>query len=163
MPPRVRYFANLCGSNPVIPALERGQLVFNGMPHAQAGGFRLKGRVGPFVHNVLNEPVGMEGGDVDALGFSHGRCVAKHGTGAVLVYRPNVPAVIKGLREHSSRLPEIVEARSTLEVKLAELAALRRSAEDMKAIDKALEAMAEEVASGARGAHGGGCGNAGAR
>jgi GntR family transcriptional repressor for pyruvate dehydrogenase complex len=78
----------------------------------------------------------------------------QHGTGAVLVYRPNVPSVIKGLREHSSRLPEIVEARSTLEVKLAELAAARRTDADMKAIDKALDAMAEEVASGAKGAHG---------
>ncbi|MDQ0848858.1 GntR family transcriptional repressor for pyruvate dehydrogenase complex [Arthrobacter sp. B3I9] len=78
----------------------------------------------------------------------------QHGTGAVLVYRPNVPSVIKGLREHRSRLPEIVEARSTLEVKLAELAAERRSDEDMKAIDHALDVMAEEVASGAKGARG---------
>lgn len=78
----------------------------------------------------------------------------QHGTGAVLVYRPNVPSVIRGLREHHSRLPEIVEARSTLEVKLADLAAARRTEEDIKAMDKALDLMAEEVASGARGAHG---------
>lgn len=78
----------------------------------------------------------------------------QHGTGAVLVYRPNVPSVIKGLREHRSRLPEIVEARSTLEVKLAELAAARRTEQDMDAIDHALEAMAAEVASGERGARG---------
>lgn len=78
----------------------------------------------------------------------------QHGTGAVLLYRPNVPSVIKGLREHRSRLPDIVEARSTLEVKLAELAAARRSETDMKAIDGALDAMAEEVASGAKGARG---------
>ena len=78
----------------------------------------------------------------------------QHGTGAVLLYRPNVPSVIKGLREHRSRLPEIVEARSTLEVKLAELAAARRSEEDMEAIDAALQAMADEVESGAKGARG---------
>ncbi|MEO5319022.1 FadR/GntR family transcriptional regulator [Arthrobacter sp. CC3] len=78
----------------------------------------------------------------------------QHGTGAVLVYRPNVPSVIKGLREHRNRLPEIVEARSTLEVKLAELAAARRSDDDMKTIDKALDVMAEEVGSGGRGARG---------
>lgn len=78
----------------------------------------------------------------------------QHGTGAVLVYRPNVPSVIKGLREHRSRLPEIVEARSTLEVKLAELAAARRTDEDMEAIDAALQAMADEVDSGAKGAKG---------
>jgi GntR family transcriptional regulator, transcriptional repressor for pyruvate dehydrogenase complex len=78
----------------------------------------------------------------------------QHGTGAVLVYRPNVPAVLKGLREHRSRLPEIVEARSTLEVKLAALAAGRRTESDLKAIDAALLVMAEEVASGAKGARG---------
>lgn len=78
----------------------------------------------------------------------------QHGTGAVLVYRPNVPSVIKGLREHRSRLPEIVEARSTLEVKLAELAAARRTAADMEVIDQALAVMAEEIASGDKGAHG---------
>jgi len=78
----------------------------------------------------------------------------QHGTGAVLVYRPNIPSVLKGLREHRARLPEIVEARSTLEAKLAELAAERRTEEDMQAIEKALDVMAEEVASGAKGAHG---------
>ncbi|MFC7850469.1 FadR/GntR family transcriptional regulator [Arthrobacter sp. NPDC057388] len=78
----------------------------------------------------------------------------QHGTGAVLVYRPNVPSVLKGLREHRNRLPEIVEARSTLEVKLAALAAERRTDEDMQAIEKALDVMADEVASGAKGAHG---------
>ncbi|MFF2031367.1 FadR/GntR family transcriptional regulator [Arthrobacter sp. NPDC058192] len=78
----------------------------------------------------------------------------QHGTGAVLVYRPNIPSVIKGLREHRNRLPEIVEARSTLEVKLAELAAARRTEADMQAIDQALDAMAAEVSSGAKGAHG---------
>jgi GntR family transcriptional repressor for pyruvate dehydrogenase complex len=78
----------------------------------------------------------------------------QHGTGAVLVYRPNVPAVLKGLREHRSRLPEIVEARSTLEVKLAALAAGRRTDSDLKAIVAALVVMSEEVASGAKGARG---------
>jgi GntR family transcriptional regulator, transcriptional repressor for pyruvate dehydrogenase complex len=78
----------------------------------------------------------------------------QQGTGAVLVDRPNVPSVIKGLREHRARLPEIVEARSTIEVKLAELAAARRTDEDLQAIDKALDAMAEEIASGARGVRG---------
>ncbi len=78
----------------------------------------------------------------------------QHGTGAVLVYRPNVPSVIKGLREHRSRLPEIVEARSTLEVKLAELAAVRRTDQDMRAIDAAIAAMTDEVAAGSKGARG---------
>ncbi|WP_026819043.1 FadR/GntR family transcriptional regulator [Arthrobacter castelli] len=78
----------------------------------------------------------------------------QHGTGAVLVYRPSIAPVIKGLREHSNRLPDIVEARSTLEVKLATLAAARRTDADMDAIDAAIEAMAAEVSSGDKGAHG---------
>jgi len=78
----------------------------------------------------------------------------QHGTGAVLVYRPSVATVIKGLREHSNRLPEIVEARSTLEVKLATLAAERRTDDDLLAIESALRIMAEEISGGDRGAHG---------
>lgn len=78
----------------------------------------------------------------------------QHGTGAVLVYRPSIAAVLRGLREHQNRLPEIVEARSTLEVKLAALAAARRTEEDMAGIDAALEVMAEEIGSGDRGARG---------
>lgn len=78
----------------------------------------------------------------------------QHGTGAVLVYRPSIAAVIKGLREHRNRLPEIVEARSTLEVKLAALAAARRTESDMAAIDAALEFMAAEISAGDKGAHG---------
>lgn len=78
----------------------------------------------------------------------------QHGTGAVLVYRPSIAAVIKGLREHRNRLPEIVEARSTLEVKLAALAAARRTEGDLAAIDAALEFMAAEIDAGDKGAHG---------
>lgn len=78
----------------------------------------------------------------------------QHGTGAVLARRPSVASVIKGLREHRSRLPEIVEARSTLEGKLAALAAARRTDADLKAIDAALEVMAREISDGDRGTHG---------
>ena len=35
--------------------------------------FGFEGRVGAFVHDVFHEAVGVEGGDVDALGFGHGR------------------------------------------------------------------------------------------
>lgn len=78
----------------------------------------------------------------------------QHGTGAVLVYRPSLATVIRKLREHQSRLPEITEARSTLEVKLAALAAERRTTEDLAAIDAALAAMAAEIDGGDRGTHG---------
>lgn len=78
----------------------------------------------------------------------------QHGTGAVLARRPSIASVIKGLREHRSRLPEIAEARSTLEVKLAALAAARRTDEDLAAIDEALEVMAKEISDGDRGTRG---------
>ncbi|MHA7282566.1 FadR/GntR family transcriptional regulator [Arthrobacter sp. TMS2-4] len=78
----------------------------------------------------------------------------QHGTGAVLRHRASVATVIKGLREHRSRLPDIVEARSTLEVRLAALAAERRTDEDLTAIDRALEEMRAEIDDGGRGARG---------
>ncbi|MDM7989565.1 FCD domain-containing protein [Arthrobacter sp. zg-Y877] len=78
----------------------------------------------------------------------------QHGTGAVLVYRPSVASVLRELREHGDRMPEIVEARSTLEVKLAALAAERRTPADLAAVEAALEAMAGEISSGSRGTHG---------
>ncbi|MHA7179717.1 FadR/GntR family transcriptional regulator [Arthrobacter sp. MDB2-24] len=78
----------------------------------------------------------------------------QHGTGAVLRHRASVASVIKGLREHRSRLPDIVEARSTLEVKLAALAAERHTEEDLAAIATALEVMKSEIDDGDRGAHG---------
>ncbi|HXD28821.1 MAG TPA: FadR/GntR family transcriptional regulator [Arthrobacter sp.] len=78
----------------------------------------------------------------------------QHGTGAVLVYRPSMATLLRKLREHQNRLPDIVEARSTLEVKLAALAAERRTEEDLAAIDAALVEMAAEVEAGDRGVHG---------
>ena len=78
----------------------------------------------------------------------------QHGTGAVLVHRPRIATVIKSLREHRNRLPEIVEARSTLEVKLAGLAAIRRTDADLHAIDSALEVMAADIKGGGRGLQG---------
>lgn len=78
----------------------------------------------------------------------------KHGTGAVLVYRPSIATVLRELHEHKNRLPDIVEARSTLEVKLASLAAERRTKDDIKRINEALEVMAQEIADGDRGEKG---------
>ncbi|MEF9874873.1 FadR/GntR family transcriptional regulator [Micrococcus antarcticus] len=78
----------------------------------------------------------------------------QHGTGAVLVHRPSVATVLRELREHKNRLPDIVEARSTLEVKLAALAAARRTEADLRKIDHALEVMAAEIGEGGRGEHG---------
>ncbi len=78
----------------------------------------------------------------------------RHGDGAVLVRRPVGDIAIRALREHADRLPEVIEAREALEVKLAELAAQRRSDAEMAAIDHALSVMATEITGGDRGVSG---------
>jgi len=75
----------------------------------------------------------------------------RHGDGAVLVRRPTEERVINALREHADRLPDIIEAREALEVKLAGLAAERRTDPEMAAIDSALAMMESEIAAGDRG------------
>ena len=75
----------------------------------------------------------------------------RHGDGAFLVRRPTGDRVIKALREHADRVPDIIEAREALEVKLAGLAAARRSDAEMTAIDAAIETMESEIEAGDRG------------
>ncbi|MDG4668162.1 FadR/GntR family transcriptional regulator [Mycobacterium sp. 236(2023)] len=75
----------------------------------------------------------------------------RHGDGAILMRRPTEERAIKALREHADRIPDIIEAREALEVKLAGLAALRRTDSEMAAIDAAIAKMEEEIGSGDRG------------
>ncbi|PQD97512.1 GntR family transcriptional regulator [Mycolicibacterium parafortuitum] len=75
----------------------------------------------------------------------------RHGDGAILIRRPTEERAIKALREHADRIPDIIEAREALEVKLAGLAAARRSDTEMAAIDAAIAKMEEEVDAGDRG------------
>ncbi len=65
----------------------------------------------------------------------------RHGEGAVVLRPRSEQQVLAALRARQRRLPEIVEAREALEVKLAELAARRRSEEDPARIDDALAYM----------------------
>lgn len=79
----------------------------------------------------------------------------RHGEGATVVRVPGGDdALVKAVREHQDSLPDIIDARSALEAKLASLAAQRRTDEDMAAIDEALALMEEQVASGERGLDG---------
>jgi GntR family transcriptional repressor for pyruvate dehydrogenase complex len=75
----------------------------------------------------------------------------RHGDGAILIRRPAEDRAIKALREHADRIPDIIEAREALEVKLVGLAAARRSDAEMAAIDAAIEKMEAEVDAGERG------------
>jgi len=75
----------------------------------------------------------------------------RHGDGAILVRRPTEERAVEALREHADRIPEIIDAREALEVKLASLAATRRSDVDMAAIEKAIATMESEIEAGDRG------------
>ncbi len=78
----------------------------------------------------------------------------RHGDGAILIRRPTEEGSIRALREHADRIPDIIEAREALEVKLAELAAARRTDAEMAAIDAAIATMEKEVEAGERGVMG---------
>jgi GntR family transcriptional regulator, transcriptional repressor for pyruvate dehydrogenase complex len=75
----------------------------------------------------------------------------RHGDGAVLVRRPTEERAVRALREHADRIPDIIEARAALEVKLASLAATRRTDAEMVAIDAAINIMEAEIDAGDRG------------
>ncbi|APY89985.1 FadR family transcriptional regulator [Streptomyces alfalfae] len=61
---------------------------------------------------------------------------------------------VERLVERRRRLPDVLEAREAMETKLAELAAERRTDEDLAALREALAHMAEEIAQGGHGAEG---------
>lgn len=83
-----------------------------------------------------------------------GVVAVRHGDGAVLVDSSGTSKVVDALRRHAQRLPEIIEAREALESKLAGLAAVRRTEEDLDRIDRALAVMAADIEAGGRGVQG---------
>lgn len=78
----------------------------------------------------------------------------RHGDGAVIVENAGERQVLAAVRAHRDRLPDVIEARMALEVKLASLAAERRTDADLLAIEGALREMATDVAAGGRGLRG---------
>lgn len=75
----------------------------------------------------------------------------RHGEGAVILEAAHPHgALLEAVREHQDTLPDIIDARSALEAKLASLAAQRHVPEDMRAIDDALALMERQVNSGER-------------
>lgn len=78
----------------------------------------------------------------------------RHGEGAILLDTRPDAAVLSAVAAHTRRLTEVIEAREALEVRLAALAARRRTDEDLERIDAALELMEKEVSAGDRGLEG---------
>jgi len=83
-----------------------------------------------------------------------GVVAVRHGDGAILVESQATSRIVGALRQHAERLPEVIEAREALETKLAALAAVRRTDEDLKEIDAALDFMAADIDGGGRGVEG---------
>lgn len=83
-----------------------------------------------------------------------GVVTVRHGDGAVLVDSSGTSKVVDALRRHAQQLPDVIEAREALETKLAALAAVRRTEEDLAQIEAALDVMAHDIESGGRGVEG---------
>ncbi|TDC11346.1 FadR family transcriptional regulator [Streptomyces sp. 8K308] len=78
----------------------------------------------------------------------------RHGGGTYLRRDSLDAEPVERLVERRRRLPDVLEAREALETKLAELAAERRTAEDLAALRAALDHMSEEIGAGGDGVEG---------
>lgn len=78
----------------------------------------------------------------------------RHGGGTYLVRDSLDAEPVERLVERKRRLPDVLEAREALETKLAELAAERRTADDLTDIRDALGHMADEIEAGGHGVEG---------
>jgi GntR family transcriptional repressor for pyruvate dehydrogenase complex len=83
-----------------------------------------------------------------------GVVAVRHGDGAVIMDASGTSKVVNALHRHAERIPEVIEAREALECKLAALAAVRRTEEDLARIDEAIEVMAADIDRGGRGLEG---------
>ncbi|RFU82961.1 FadR family transcriptional regulator [Streptomyces triticagri] len=78
----------------------------------------------------------------------------RHGGGSYLVRDSLDAEPVERLVERRRRLPDVLEAREALETKLAELAAERRTDEDLEAMRAALDVMADDIEGGGHGVDG---------
>lgn len=78
----------------------------------------------------------------------------RHGGGSYLRHDDLNPLPFAQVMDLQRRLPDILDAREALEVKLAELAAERHTPEDIAAVNSALAMMADAVSRGESGAAG---------
>ena len=87
---------------------------------------------------------------LQALGFVD----VRHGEGVFLRRTRGFGESLSKLLERRRRLPDVLEAREALEVKLAELAANGWRAEDLRSMKAALQRMQSEIADGGLGTEG---------
>src|ERR1700681_526281 len=78
----------------------------------------------------------------------------RHGEGIFLRRIRGFGESLPKLLERRRRLPEVLEAREALEVKLAELAASRRGEDDLASMRAAISKMEKEIQDGSLGTEG---------
>jgi GntR family transcriptional repressor for pyruvate dehydrogenase complex len=83
-----------------------------------------------------------------------GTLEVRHGDGIYLRSRPNDSGHLMELMTQRHRLPAILEAREALETQLAALAAVRRTAADVAAMEQALDVMSADIDAGGLGEEG---------
>ncbi|MEU6661138.1 FadR/GntR family transcriptional regulator [Streptomyces sp. NPDC046821] len=79
---------------------------------------------------------------------------SRHGGGTYLLRDSLDAEPVERMVERRRRLPDVLEAREALETKLAELAAERRTDEDLAALRTALDRMAADIDEGGHGVEG---------
>ncbi|MFF2506957.1 FadR/GntR family transcriptional regulator [Streptomyces sp. NPDC058067] len=79
---------------------------------------------------------------------------SRHGGGTYLLRDSLDAEPVEHMVERRRRLPDVLEAREALETKLAELAAERRTDEDLAALRDALDRMAADIGEGGHGVEG---------
>lgn len=79
---------------------------------------------------------------------------ARHGGGTYLMRDSLDAEPVERMVERRRRLPDVLEAREALETKLAELAAERRTDEDLAALHAALDRMVADIEEGGHGVEG---------
>jgi GntR family transcriptional regulator, transcriptional repressor for pyruvate dehydrogenase complex len=89
----------------------------------------------------------------DAL-QAQGILEVRHGGGTFLRALEPGSAALEGVRSRRHRLRAVLEARRAIEVETARLAAGRRTAEDLDAIERALTVMRRELTAGGIGVEG---------
>jgi GntR family transcriptional regulator, transcriptional repressor for pyruvate dehydrogenase complex len=87
---------------------------------------------------------------LQALGFVD----VRHGEGVFLRRTRGFGESLAKLLDKRRRLPDVLEAREALEVKLAELAAGRRSERDLDAMKTTIDEMARDISAGGLGIDG---------
>lgn len=131
------------------------QVVLRLREHVSASGLDVGDRLPP--ERELAERLGVSRASVRqaiVVLEVQGMVEVRHGGGNYLRQRVLDTEPVEELVARRRRLPDVLEAREALETKLAELAAQRRTEEDLAEIDAALAQMREQVESGEHGAEG---------